>query len=66
MHHIKHLKKVLVKKKKESFDAYLEAMRLVNRKTIPVCKQHHKDIHVGKFDGISLKKRGVGFNKTKA
>lgn len=48
-------------------------MRLVNRKTLPVCKEHHKLIHADKYNGISLsnlfesfKKNGVGFNKDKA
>lgn len=73
MHHIKHVRKMLSKKKSGSFDAYLEAMRLVNRKTLPVCKFHHQMIHNGKYDGESLKslfesfkKKGVGFDKVKA
>ena len=73
MHHIKHVRKILQKKKPDSFNAYLEAMRLVNRKTLPVCSFHHKLIHDGKYDGISLKylfdsfrKEGIGFNKAKA
>ena len=48
-------------------------MRLVNRKTLPVCREHHLYIHSGKYDGISLKKlfatfkhKGVGFNEQKA
>lgn len=48
-------------------------MRLVNRKTLPVCREHHLEIHSGKYDGTSLKKlfktfesKGVGFNKLKA
>jgi group II intron reverse transcriptase/maturase len=73
MHHIKHVRKTLSKKKPGSFNYYLEAMRLVNRKILPVCKHHHNFIHAGKYDGVSLfnlfeafKKNGVGFNKNKA
>lgn len=73
MHHIKHVRKTLQKKKPGSFNAYLEAMRLVNRKTLPLCKFHHHIVHSGKYDGDSLsnlfksfKKKGVGFNKAKA
>jgi group II intron reverse transcriptase/maturase len=73
MHHIKHVRKTLSKKKPGSFNYYLEAMRLVNRKTLPVCKYHHNSIHAGKYDKDSLsnlfdsfKKNGVGFNKNKA
>jgi hypothetical protein len=73
MHHIKHVRKVKKKKKSGSFDAYLEAMRLVNRKTLPVCKFHHKMIHKGDYDGESLKSlfesfknKGVGYNKKEA
>lgn len=73
MHHVKHVRKTLSKKKSGTYDFYLEAMRLVNRKTLPVCKFHHGLIHAGKYDGESLKslfnsfkENGVGFNKAKA
>jgi hypothetical protein len=73
MHHVKHVRKVLQKKKLGSFNYYLEVMRLVNRKTLPVCKYHHNLIHTGKYDGVSLKRafnhfksEGVNFNKEKA
>jgi group II intron reverse transcriptase/maturase len=73
MHHIKHVRQTLSKKKPDSFNYYLEAMRLVNRKTLPVCKHHYNLIHAGKYDKDSLsnlfdsfKKNGVGFNKNKA
>lgn len=73
MHHVKHVRKVLSKKEPGSFNAYLEAMRLVNRKTLPVCKYHHQMIHKGEYDGESLsnlfksfRANGVGFNKKKA
>ena len=73
MHHVKHVRKTLSKKKSGTYDFYLEAMRLVNRKTLPVCKFHHGLIHAGKYDGESLKslfnsfkENGVGFDKAKA
>jgi len=73
MHHVKHVRKTLQKKKRGSFNYYLEVMRLTNRKTIPVCDYHHKLIHDGKYEGVSLKtvfknfrKEGIGFNKKKA
>jgi hypothetical protein len=73
MHHIKHVKKVLKEKKKSSFNVYLEAMRIVNRKTLPVCKPHHVMIHNGSYDGKSLKalfksfkENGVSYSEEKA
>jgi len=73
MHHIKHVRTALQKKQTGSYNYYLEVMRLTNRKTIPVCHYHHKLIHSGKYDGVSLKnvfnnfkEEGIGFNKKKA
>lgn len=73
MHHVKHVRKTLQKKKPGSFNDYLEVRRLTNPKTIPACDYHYKLIHDGKYDGMSLKtvfknfrKEGIGFNKKKA
>lgn len=73
MHHVKHIRKALKKKKPGTYNYWLVAMRLVNRKTLPVCKVHHKHVHDGKYDGESLKSlfdtfkfNGVGYNKIKA
>jgi group II intron reverse transcriptase/maturase len=73
MHHVKHVRKILQKKKPDSYNYYLEVMRLTNRKTIPVCLHHHNLIHSGKYDGVSLKtvfenfkKEGIGFNRKDA
>lgn len=73
MHHIKHVRKTLSKKKPGSFDYYLKAMRSVNCKTLPIYKYHHNLIHAGKYDKDSLSnlfdsfnKNGVGFDKNKA
>lgn len=73
MHHVKHVLKVLRKKLPKSFNAYLEAIRLVNCKTLLVCREHHLQIHSGNYDGVSLKKlfatlksKGVSFNEREA
>lgn len=73
MHHLRHVKKVLRKKVPNPYDAYLEAMRIVNRKTLPVCRKHHEMIHSGKYSGTSLtklfesfKNNGVSYSKVKA
>jgi len=63
MYHIKHVWKTLSKKKPCSFDFYLEAMRLVNRKTLPVCKYNHKLKHAGKFSEDSLSNFFESFKK---
>lgn len=70
MHHVKHVRKVLKSKKKGSYNYYLEAMRAINRKVIPVCKKHHQMIHKGEYDGVKLskvferfKEGGIGYNK---
>ena len=73
IHHIKHVRQVLKKKSSKSFNTYLEAMRLVNRKTLPVCREHYLQIHSGDYDGVFLNKlfatfksKGVGFNELNA
>ena len=48
MHHIHHIRN---SKEKEGFG---RIMSLLNRKQIPVCKFHHKAIHDGRYDNISL------------
>lgn len=48
MHHIRHLKTTVNTK---GFD---QVMGLINRKQIPVCRDCHKDIHNGRYDGIVL------------
>lgn len=73
MHQVKRVCRVLKSKKPNSFNAYLEAMRLVNRKTTPLCKNHHLQVHKSIYDGTLLKKlfksfkdSGVGLDKKKA
>lgn len=73
MYRIQHGRQILQKNKPGSFNYYLEMMRLTNRKTVSVCSHHHKLIHLGKYDGLSLRtifknfeKEGIGYNKNKA
>lgn len=54
MLHFDNVGKDLTKKVPNSFNYYLKAMKLANRKVLPVCKYHHNIIHAGKHDNISL------------
>jgi predicted HNH restriction endonuclease len=47
MHHVK----ALIGKT----SGFMDIMRAMNRKQIPVCKSCHVKIHAGKYSGISLK-----------
>jgi hypothetical protein len=49
MHHVRHIRKRGQQVK--GFKLYLAA---INRKQIPVCRQCHRDIHNGKYDGPNL------------
>lgn len=49
MHHVRHIRKRGHHVK--GFKLYLAA---INRKQIPVCRQCHRDIHNGKYDGPNL------------
>ena len=49
MHHVRHIRKQ--NQPIRGFTFYLAA---INRKQIPVCKQCHRDIHNGKYDGDNL------------
>jgi group II intron reverse transcriptase/maturase len=49
MHHVRHIRKRGQHVK--GFKLYLAA---INRKQIPVCRQCHRDIHNGKYDGPNL------------
>jgi hypothetical protein len=50
MHHIRHINGYQEKTKM----AFQKIMGLLNRKQIPLCKDHHHQIHLGKYDDISL------------
>ena len=48
-HHIRHRRKVAGTDSEKSF-------QVVHARQIPVCKKHHRDIHAGRYDGVSLNK----------
>lgn len=50
MHHVRALKSG------KTSNTFMDVMRQINRKQIPVCKSCHIKIHAGKYDGLSLKK----------
>lgn len=47
-HHVRHVKVGKV-------EGFLQVMRQLNRKQIPTCKECHKNIHSGKYNGMKLK-----------
>jgi len=49
MHHVKH-----VRKEGFRYKGFHEQMALLNRKQIPLCKNCHKMVHAGLYDGTSL------------
>ena len=49
MHHVKH-----VRKEGFRYKGFHEQMALLNRKQIPLCKDCHKKVHAGLYDGPSL------------
>lgn len=51
IHHVKHLKKGIEPKQK----GFTKLMAMLNRKQIPVCQSCHIKIHLGEYNGISLK-----------
>lgn len=55
MHHVRSVAKALRTKKPGSLNYYLEAMRMANRKTVPLCREHHQQVHRGAYDGPSLR-----------
>lgn len=51
MHHVKHLRKGFDERQK----GFTKLMSALNRKQIPVCQPCHKKIHLGEYNGMSLK-----------
>jgi group II intron reverse transcriptase/maturase len=49
MHHVRH-----IRKRGQNIQGFTLYLAAINRKQIPVCKQCHRDIHNGKYDGQSL------------
>ena len=47
-HHLKHVRKGRT-------SGFAKIMRDLNRKTIPVCQDCHRKIHLGQYDGVTLK-----------
>jgi group II intron reverse transcriptase/maturase len=50
MHHVRHIRKMGARKPK----GFLAVLRALNRKQIPVCRECHRKIHQGQYDGIRL------------
>jgi hypothetical protein len=51
MHHVRHLRKMDERKKKEGF---IRVMIALNRKQLPLCHECHSKVHRGEYDGIKL------------
>ena len=49
MHHVKH-----VRKQGFRYKGFHQQMSLLNRKQIPLCRNCHKKVHAGLYDGLSL------------
>lgn len=49
MHHVR-----LIRKRNQPIRGFTFYLAAINRKQIPVCKQCHRDIHNGKYDGDNL------------
>lgn len=47
MHHVKHIKKGKV-------IGFTQVLKQLNRRMIPLCSKHHRDVHNGKYDNIKL------------
>jgi group II intron reverse transcriptase/maturase len=50
MHHVRHIRKM-----GQEVKGFTRVLAAINRKQLPVCKGCHRDIHAGRYDGISLK-----------
>jgi len=51
MHHVRHLRKLDERKRK---DGFIRVMIALNRKQLPLCSQCHDKVHAGKYDGIRI------------
>ena len=58
MHHVKH-----VRKNGFRYKGFHQQMALLNRKQIPLCKNCHKKVHAGLYDGPSLKTLRIRMRK---
>lgn len=50
MHQLKHLKTLNVK-----LNAFEKMMARINRKQVPLCHVCHRKVHMGRYEGMSLK-----------
>jgi len=50
MHHVRHVRKMTNKHAK----GFTRVMAVLNRKQIPVCRECHRQIHNGSYDGLKL------------
>lgn len=50
MHHVRHIRKEGVR-----YGGFHKEMSLLNRKQIPLCRECDRKVHLGLYDGISLK-----------
>jgi group II intron reverse transcriptase/maturase len=57
MHHVRHIRKMGVRKPK----GFQTVLRALNRKQIPVCEGCHAKIHKGEYDGIRLQDLAYDF-----
>jgi hypothetical protein len=60
MHHVRHIRKMGVKKP----TGFTGVMRALNRKQVPVCAPCHDKIHRGEYDGISMQDLANDFAAT--
>lgn len=60
MHHVKH-----VRKQGFRYKGFHEQMALLNRKQVPLCKNCHKKVHAGLYDGPSLETLRINMRKKK-
>ena len=58
MHHVKH-----VRKQGFRYGGFHQQMALLNRKQIPLCKNCHKKVHAGLYDGPSLESLRIKMRK---
>jgi len=58
MHHVKH-----VKKNGYRYQGFHQQMALLNRKQIPLCKDCHKKVHAGLYNGPSLESLRIRMRK---
>jgi len=45
MHHVRKVKDLKNKAKKQRMDFFTMQMAAINRKQVPLCKEHHKSLH---------------------